>query len=152
MRRRLRNLLLRIAAFEVAAWIVAQLVADRLSQGAEWSDEFRVVTIGRGKEFHSDALRLRSGSVTACMSGVDLDLRDATLDPSGATIDVNATMGGVRITVPDNWAVDIDQSALAAGVDAKVRSPETLPDDAPALRIRAVVRMGGVLVAPTTNR
>lgn len=146
MWKKLRRPLLSILAIQAIALIVAQIVASRWSKGDERSDEFKIAAICGGKKFQSRAEHLRSGAVVASMGGIDLDLRDATLDPAGATIDLNATMGGVQITVPEAWAVDIDKSALAGGVEAKVTAREDLPDDAPSLHIRAVVRMGGALV------
>lgn len=118
----------------------------RAPPGGESSDEFRVAAILGGKRFRSTARRLRAGSVVASMGGVELDLRDATLDPDGATLDVDATMGGVQIMVPPNWAVEIDKQALAGGVEARVTARESLPEDAPHLHVRAAVRMGGALV------
>lgn len=58
------------------------------------------------------------------MGGIDLDLSVASLDPAGARIDVKTMMGGAKITVPDDWAVRIDKSALAGGVEAKTTAPE----------------------------
>src|SRR3954468_12128167 len=143
---RLRKALLGIVALQVVAWAIGQVIAKRLSRGDERSDEFQVAAIYGGKKFHSQADRLRSGSVVATMGGVELDLRDATLDPTGATLDVNATMGGVQITVPDDWLVDIADSGIARGVDAKVTAPEDLPPDAPTLHVHAVLHMSGTQV------
>ncbi len=128
------------------------MIAKRLSRGDEDSDEFQIVSICGGKEFQSHAEHLRTGSIVASMGGIDLDLRAATLDPAGASLDVNATMGGVQVTVPQAWAVDVDKSVLAGGFEAKLTPPEELPDDAPTLHIRAVVCMGGVLVTSDADR
>jgi hypothetical protein len=128
------------------ASVVGQIIAVRLSRGDEGSDEFQIAAICGGKKFQSRAEHLRSGSVVASMGGIDLDLRDATLDPAGASLDVRATMGGVQVIVPETWAVDVESSALAGGFEFNVTPPEKLPDDAPRLHVRAVVRMGGALV------
>ena len=82
----------------------------------------------------------------AGMGGVDVDLRDATLDPTGATVELSAVMGGIQLTVPDTWAVDVDAETLAGGFEANVTPVDQLPDDAPKLRVHAVARMGGALV------
>jgi hypothetical protein len=152
MWRRLRRVLLWIISINVACWTIGQILARRISTGEEGSDEFRIAAICGGRKFQSRAQRLRTGSVIASMGGVDLDLRGATLDPDGASIDVNATMGGVQITVPTGWAVDLERHVVAGGVDAKVAARDALPVDAPTLRLRAVVRMGGVSVTTGTNQ
>lgn len=149
---RLRRFLLWMIGINVVCWTIGQILTRRLSRGEEGSDEFRIVAIFGGRKFQSRGQRLRTGSVIAAMGGVDLDLRSATLDPGGASIDVNATMGGVQITVPTGWAVDLVRHAVAGGVDAKVAARDALPDDAPTLRVRAVVRMGGALVTTGTNQ
>jgi Cell wall-active antibiotics response 4TMS YvqF len=146
MWKKVRRPLLWLVAMDALAWTAGQLLAKRLSAGDDESDEFRVAAVMGGKQFRSHARHLRTGAAVAAMGGLDLDLRDVALDSGGATLDLHATMGGVRVTVPREWAVDVDTSALAGGVQAKVTPPEELPYDAPALHVRAVVRMGGALV------
>ena len=99
-----------------------------------------------GKKFKSIAPGLRSGSVITSMGGADIDLRDATLDSSGANLEVKTLMGGIRVVVPAEWAVDLAADTKAGGVEARVPPLESLPDDAPRLNVHAVARMGGVLV------
>ncbi len=125
---------------------MGRIVARRLSRGDEESDEFRIAAICGGKQFRSCAKHLRSGSIVVSMGGIDVDLRDATLDPAGANLDLNVTTGGVQVVVPETWAVDVEGSALAGGFDSDVTPAENLPDDAPKLHVRAVVRFGGAFV------
>ncbi len=143
---KVRRPLLVWVGVEAVLFVAGQVVARRLAQGDEDSDEFRVAAVVGGKRFRSRALRLRAGSVLAWVGGVELDLRAATLDATGATLDVAATMGGVQIMVPAGWAVDVDEHAMAGGVEVRVTGPDDLPDDAPTLNVRATARMGGVLV------
>lgn len=70
------------------------------------------------------------------MGGIDLDLREATLDPAGAMLVAEAMLGGVKVTVPAGWHVTVEQQARAGGVLARVTEPEDLPADAPRLRVR----------------
>jgi hypothetical protein len=147
---RWRKVLLAVGASQVVGWVVGQVISKRLSRGDEGSDEFRVVALMGGTRFHSHAGHLRSGTVDTWMGGVDLDLRHATLDPAGAVLDVRTTMGGVQVSVPDHWAVDVEQAGFGGGVAATVTPPDSLPPDAPRLQVRAVARMGGVAV--TTGR
>ena len=85
-------------------------------------------------------------TVVTSVGGIDLDLRDATLDDAGAELDLTATIGGIRVIVPAEWAVDIDAEAMAGGFDARVTPVEEMPDTAPKLHVHAVARMGGIQV------
>jgi predicted membrane protein len=146
MWKKLRNALILIGLAQVTAWFIGQQFAKRLTKGDDRSDEFQVAAIFGGQKFASHAQHLRSASVVASMGGIDLDLRDATLDPAGATLDVKTTMGGVQVMVPEQWAVEVDQTGIAGGVQANVTPREELPVDAPTLHVHVAARMGGVLV------
>jgi hypothetical protein len=146
MRRKLLRILLGMVAVQVTAWVVGLLISKRMTSGDEQSDEFQVAAVFGGKKFQSRATGLRSGTAVASMGGVDLDLRDATLDPAGAELELKATMGGVQVTVPEDWAVEVDTETRAGGFDVDVTPLEDLPDDAPRLHIHALTRMGGGVV------
>lgn len=118
-----------------------------LGFGDETTGEFELVTIMEGKEFASRAEGLWSGRVTVVAGGIDLDLRDAVLDPGGADLAIFTVMGGVSLRVPETWVVKTDGSAVAGGHDVRVTDPETLPADAPVLRIHARTYLGGLAVA-----
>lgn len=143
---KVRRPLLVWVGVEAVLFVAGQILARRLARGDEDSDEFRVAAVVGGTRFRSRAHRLRAGAVMVWMGGVELDLRAATLDATGATLDVAATMGGVQIMVPATWEIDVDEHAVAGGVDVRVTDPDDLPDDAPTLHVRATARMGGVLV------
>ncbi len=146
MRRKLLRALIVIVVAQIAGWIVGQIIAKKLSRGDETSDEFQVATILGGKKFESHAKDLKSGVVITSMGGIELDLTDATLASSGAELELKTTMGGIQVTVPEDWAVKVDAESKAAGFDVKVTPPESLPIGAPELRIHAVTRLGGGLV------
>lgn len=151
MPKKLRNLVLTFVAIHVIAWFVAQMVSKRLHRGDEDSDDFRVTALMGGRSFHSHARSFSSGAAIAGMGGVEIDLRDAMIDPGGATLDLNATMGGIQIVVPESWAVEIDEDTVAGGVDTNVTPASELPPDAPRLHIHAVTRMGGAFVTTSPS-
>lgn len=131
----------------VAAWVASLVVSSKLTRGDESSDDFQVATIMNGAEFHSHAANLKSGTVITVMGGVRIDLRGATLDPAGASLELSTMMGGLEVDVPEGWAVEVDQETLQWGqFDVDVTSLEDLPEDAPKLRIHSVMRMGGGLI------
>jgi hypothetical protein len=77
---------------------------------------------------------------------VALDLRGAALHPDGADLELEAVMGGIAVVLPTGWRVTVDQTSSGGAIDLDLPDPETLPGDAPTLRIRAVARNGGIAV------
>jgi predicted membrane protein len=151
MRRKLLRIVMAIVTVQVIGSLVGLVVSKRMSEGDENSDEFKVAAIFGGKKFRSRARSLRSGVVVALIGGIDLDLRDATLAPEGAKLELRTTMGGIQVTVPQDWAVDVDAETQAGGFEVNVTPPVDLPEDAPNLRIHAVTRMGGGAVTAKTT-
>jgi hypothetical protein len=112
------------------------------SVGDEDSDELDLVTIFDGIELKSRSTAFRGGSWITMFGGGELDLRDATLDPSGATLQVKAIMGGGDVIVPDGWNVELSSKSLMGGVG--MRRPNATEDPyAPTLRVEARALMGG---------
>ncbi len=146
MWKRIRRPLAWLIAVEATVYAIGRLIERRITSGDESTDNFTVAAICNGKEFHSHAEHLKHGTVIAGIGGVDIDLRDATLDPAGANLDLNATMGGIQLTVPEEWAVEFESDTLAGGFQADVNTPDDLPPDAPKLRVHAVTRMGGATI------
>jgi hypothetical protein len=138
------RVVLRLTVVLTALWGVGKLLAGRLTEGDEASDELSIATVFGGLERTSRATSLRHGSVLVCCGGVQLDLREATLDPAGCRLVVRALMGGVQVVVPAAWRVIVDAETQLGGVDARVTPAETLPEDAPTLHVEVVARMGGV--------
>jgi len=127
-------------------WAVGQVLARRRTVGDDTSDEFAIAVYVGGVQRACKATSLRRGSVSVVLGGVDLDLREATLDPSGADLHLSATLGGVNVTVPSDWKVVVEDRATLGGVEALVTDPEELPGGAPLLRVEAGARLGGVAI------
>lgn len=92
-----------------------------------------------------DSRDYRGGEATAVMGAVELDLRGSTIVTSPAILDVFALWGGIEITVPPEWKVDVRGIPILGGFDNKARSsvqeagaPEQV------LVIRGTALMGGV--------
>jgi len=146
LRIKLLQALVVLVGLSVAAWITGLLVARRLTYGDEDSEDFQLATVMGGKQFASRAVHLKSATAITCLGGMALDLREATLDPGGASLELQTTMGGIEVRVPQSWAVEVDQETLGEALEVDVTSPEDLPEDAPRLRIHAVTKMGGGLI------
>jgi hypothetical protein len=109
-----------VAIFYAVMGVVA-LALRRLrpSTGDEQSDEVRLEAVMRGIKIESHARAFRGGSARAIMGGIELDLRDATLDPAGARLEMRVVMAGIEIIIPNGWRVVTARSrAFAGGIEA----------------------------------
>ncbi len=74
---------------------------------------------------------------------MDLDLRNAKLDPGGADLTVRAIFGGGRLIVPDDWVVDVRMIAIAGGAGDARPAVERRPD-APLIVVEGFALFGGL--------
>lgn len=126
----------------ISVGIALYLKFTRTSVGDEESDEVDLATIFDGIELKSRSAAFRGGSWITMFGGGEIDLREATLDPSGATLRVTAIMGGGDVQVPDGWNVELTSKAIMGGVHSD--RPNASDDPyAPTLRIEARAIMGG---------
>jgi predicted membrane protein len=92
-----------------------------------------------------ETLDYRGGDATAVMGAVELDLRASTIATSPAMLDVFALWGGVEITVPPEWKVEVRATPILGGIDNKARSANSntgAPEQV--LVVRGTALMGGV--------
>lgn len=127
-------------------WAIGQARARRRTVGDATSDEFELAAYFGGAQRTSTASSLRRGIVRVFCGGVDLDLREATPDPGGATLELSAVWGGVNVTVPRSWRVVVDDRSILGGFDARTTPPDELPEDAPLVRVRVTARLGGAAI------
>lgn len=133
---------------------------ERYATGWDWfeEDEFEersepfvtdADSFEHGAAFDGLKIRVRSrqfrgGRVTAVLSGVTLDLRDALLSPEGATISVQSALSGIDILVPRDWDVVCDVDAVCGGIDGN--RPSSSAGRGPRLRVTGTVVAGGLCV------
>lgn len=99
-----------------------------------------------GQDIASRADAFTGGSLTALFGGVSLDLRQAQLDPEGASVETFAAFGGIDVIVPRGWRVSISGMPLFGAFEDNLdRSAET-PPDAPKLTVTGIVLFGGIEV------
>jgi hypothetical protein len=82
----------------------------------------------------------------AFMGGIELDLRDAVLDPAGTEINVLAVMGGVGVIVAPNVRLETDGAAFMGGFEDQLKLPASGDANAPLVRVTGFAFMGGVEV------
>jgi hypothetical protein len=104
-----------------------------------------VVTVMGGAN-RRGRFRLRAHTnVLAIMGGANLDLRQAELEGSEATITVVSVMGGANVVVPEGVEVELTGLSLMGGKNYRPAA-QPAPPGAPLVRIRAFSVMGGVSV------
>jgi predicted membrane protein len=105
------------------------------------ADEVDLVASFGPLDYRSTSNAFRGGSVQTWFGGGVVDLRQATLDPMGATIEVNALFGGGNLVVPEDWNVETKVAGIGGigdGRPQRDRSPE-----APTLRVEGIALFGG---------
>ena len=81
------------------------------------TDEFDVTSVLEESIFASVAGQLRRGGVTSLYSSTEIDLRDATLSPTGAGLNVTTFVGQTTIRIPAGWTVLSEQTVIAGTLD-----------------------------------
>jgi predicted membrane protein len=151
----MRTLLKALLTLAVASFLTraaALLITRRFEEGSEVSDEFRRVICLDGVDFISRAGGLRHAEVSVILGGAKVDLRDAVIDPGGATVLLENTMGGLLLLVREDWAVHVDDMLVGGGeTEVRVTAPDELPDDAPRLDVQAITRLGGTVIRSGTG-
>lgn len=145
--RKIARALVKFVVITTAMRLVG-MVISRAYEGETTAsaDDFKLMALMSGRLHDSDSASLRTGTAVAVMGGIDIDLTYATLDPGGAHIALKAYMGGIRMTVPADWKVYVDEDLRAGGIEFEATDPDTLPDDAPRLTVEAVARSGGIMI------
>ena len=132
------GLMLAAALGTIAARSVKQQIVP---VDAPEADEVKLVAIFEPIAFRSTASRFRGGTIDTWYGGGVIDLREATLDPAGATLHLRAVFGGGQIVVPEDWQVETHTVGIGGLGDGRTRIER--PEDAPRLTIEAVVVFGG---------
>lgn len=145
--RLIRNLVGLVVVGGIASAIAAVIAKRRMtSSGGQTDDEFDQVVIYDNLDFVSTAGALRRGSVLTWYGGGTIDLRGATLDPAGATIELRTLFGGLQLVVPPSWRVERDVTAIFGGVgDIRGFEPDTAAS--PVLRLTGWAAFGGIAIA-----
>ena len=94
----------------------------------------------------------RGMDLLALFGGLELDLRGARVEVDQAVIDVNAMFGGVKITVPDNWTVDVKGFGMFGAFEDKTIPARLEPNvKTQHLVVTGVCIFGGAVVCNGRN-
>jgi predicted membrane protein len=117
---------------------------DRETLASTEIGDFKEVAVMGGVQRKNLSNDFRGGEATAVMGGVDIDLRDATMERSEAVLDVSSVMGGVKIRVPEAWTVVSHVSTIMGGFKDDTRRPAS---EEHRLILKGTVLMGGLRVS-----
>lgn len=106
------------------------------------ADTFSCVAVWSGVDRKATSQALRGGDFTAVMGGGELDLRGAKPVEGGAEIEVLVVMGGLDVTVPEDWTVINDVQVVMGAVEDNRKIG--VPPGPHVLRLKGFVMMGGV--------
>jgi len=115
------------------------------------ADEILLAVVMDGAKLASTATSFRGGRVISWYAGVDLDLREATVDPAGARLEIRTVFGGTTVTVAPGIPVRVTGPALVGGVVNATGAAEPTPE-APGLEIAACTLFGGLQVIAAERR
>jgi hypothetical protein len=138
------------AGMVAAAATAANLKRSLVPTTDPAADEIVAVAIFGPLEFHSTSRNFRGGVLECWYGGGVLDLRDATLAPEGATLQVRAVFGGGQILVPSDWKVVSTVRGMGGLQD--IRDAKGYAADAPELVIEGVLIAGGFAVSSVLDR
>ena len=93
-----------------------------------------------GSKTHNASQNFRGGELTAVMGGIELDLRNASID-GAATLNVFAVWGGIEIKVPGDWSVISQGIPILGGIEDRTVPPM---NRSKILYIQGYAIMGGV--------
>lgn len=96
-----------------------------------------------GNEPRATGPTFTGGSLTAILGGIELDLREATVEEGPARIDATALFGGIDIAVPADWNVQVEIMPILGGVEDSRPVSRTDHDDVDLL-VTGFVAFGGV--------
>jgi predicted membrane protein len=134
-----------IAITAAAMAVTAQGMRRRLVRvDAPEANEVHLVSIFEPLLFHSTAVSFRGGTLDCWYGGGLVDLRDATLDPAGATLRVRTIFGGSHIAVPESWTVVSRVSGIGGVGDQRQHGGQTIGPD---LVIEGTALFGGIGVS-----
>jgi predicted membrane protein len=87
----------------------------------------------------------KGGMIEATFGGMELDLRRTSLPEGETFLHVNATFGGVEISAPDTWDIEIKSNTFAGGVSDE--RPKVIDKDrSRKLVIIAKCTFGGITI------
>ena len=133
-----------IAIIGAGLWVLFHNRVSRRSTAADevGKDSINVSALFSGSEHRITSQSFQGGNVSASFGAVEVDLSGARLAES-PVLNVNVFMGGVELSVPDEWVVNVNGSPVLGGIEYS-RTQPAATDGAPTLIINASIAFGGL--------
>ena len=115
-------------------------ITPPFAESSDANNYIKAIAVLGGFKRINNSKNFKGGEFTAIMGGLEIDLRDASIE-GDAVIDIFALMGGVEMRVPEDWLVIIEGFPFMGGFEDKTRPPK---ESAKHLIIKGTAVMGGV--------
>jgi predicted membrane protein len=126
-----------IALFLISGGV--SLVFRGLGSGkADRNNQLALVGVLSEQKVRSEATNFESASLTSVLGEVRLDLRNATLSPSGAVVDTFCLLGDLSVVVPRGWRVHVKGMPILGDFEDETDHDQDLPSNAPEITITGV--------------
>jgi predicted membrane protein len=124
------------------------LVIRGISPGgkADRSNRVNLMGVLSEQRIRSESGRFQRASLTSILGDVNLDLRNSTLDVSGAEVDAFCLLGDINIIVPRGWRVHVQGMPILGDFEDKTDHEQHLPHNAPELTITGVSILADVQI------
>ena len=86
----------------------------------------------------------KGGNIDITFGGMDLDLSRTSLAEGDTFMYINVVFGGIEITVPDHWDIEIRQNRIAGGIEDSRKNKNTEIDRTRKLIVVAKCTFGGI--------
>jgi predicted membrane protein len=113
------------------------------SAGGDPRNTLNEAVVFGGLERRVTSQDFQGGRINAVFGGVEIDLKEASMQSDEATLEINAIFGGVELRVPDSWQVVFRGSPIFGGIEDKTRTPRT--DDPANPKGKALILTGAVI-------
>ena len=131
-----------MAATMAGAAVAAMAAKQRIVPTTDPADdEIVVASIFGPLAYKSTSSNFKGGTVECWYGGGALDLREATLAPEGATLNLKAVFGGGQLLVPPTWKVESHVIGIGGMNDARPDAGH--PAEGPTLTVEGTVIFGG---------
>jgi len=112
------------------------------SKGTTGDSYVRTFAMMGGTTLRLSSAQFRGGEPSAVMAGIEYDMRGATPASDTVVIDAFAMWGGIDLTVPPDWRVVNEVTAIMGGVEDNSVPPTGTPRTT--MIVRGTVVMGGL--------
>ncbi|MCV9388137.1 cell wall-active antibiotics response protein [Reichenbachiella ulvae] len=107
------------------------------------SDQIDHLAVLGGTNQTINSKKFAGGKITSIFGGVELDLRQSSLEEGQAMIDCFVTFGAVKLFVPDDWVVNYEATTVFGGYkDKRAHKPTEYFGNV--LTVKGLVLFGGV--------